>query len=62
MMVYDLLYTRHDRTWQLKTGSYPKLRLPHQWLTDQCHTAGLIVRHTETTPHGLQVLHTVKGL
>ncbi|MBU3064120.1 class I SAM-dependent methyltransferase [Nocardia sp. NEAU-G5] len=60
VMVHDLLHTRLDGTWHLHTGRYPKLRLPHQWLADQCRTAGLDVRHTETTPHGLQILHTVK--
>ncbi|MDH6680036.1 SAM-dependent methyltransferase [Rhodococcus sp. LBL1] len=58
--VYDLLHTRHDGAWQLKTGSYPKLRLPHQRLADQCHSADLVVRHVETTEHGLQLLHAVK--
>ena len=58
--VYDLLHTRHDGAWQMKTSSYPKLRLPHQWLADQCHAAGLVVRHVETTAHGMQVLHAVR--
>ncbi|WFR71575.1 class I SAM-dependent methyltransferase [Prescottella defluvii] len=58
--VYDLLHTRHDGAWQLKTSSYPKLRLPHQWLADQCHAADLVVRHVETNERGLQLLHAVK--
>ncbi|MFI6225152.1 class I SAM-dependent methyltransferase [Nocardia salmonicida] len=61
VMVHDLLHTRHAGAWQLTTGCYPKLRLPQQWLVDQCHRAGLAVRHCETTSSGLNVLHAVRG-
>jgi SAM-dependent methyltransferase len=60
VMVHDLLHTRHAGTWRLTTGSYPKLRLPHQWLIDRCRAAGLALRHCETTPSGMHVLHTVR--
>lgn len=57
---HDLLHTRRDGTWHLKTSSYPKLRLTPQWLTAQCHSAGLEVRHHEPDARGMQVLRAVK--
>lgn len=60
-MVYDILHTRRDGAWELRTGGYPKLRLPQDWLADRCRAAGLAVRHAETTPRGLHILHAVKG-
>lgn len=60
VLVHDLLHTRHDGAWHLKTSSYPKLRLSPQWLTDECRTAGLDIHHDETGPRGLRVLHAVK--
>ncbi|MER7792717.1 class I SAM-dependent methyltransferase [Streptomyces sp. NPDC097640] len=60
VQVHDLLHTRRDDTWHLKTGSYPKLRLSSEWLTTQCHAAGLHVRRNEAGPRGLYVLHAVK--
>ncbi|OUD04137.1 class I SAM-dependent methyltransferase [Streptomyces swartbergensis] len=61
VMVHDLLHTRHDDAWHLQTGSYPKLRLTPQWLTAQCHAAGLDVRRDEAGPRGLRVLHVIKS-
>lgn len=59
--VHDLLHIRHDDAWALTTDSYPKLRLPHHWLRDRCRAAGLDIRHDETGPGGLRVLHAVKS-
>ncbi|PGH49528.1 bifunctional 2-polyprenyl-6-hydroxyphenol methylase/3-demethylubiquinol 3-O-methyltransferase UbiG [Streptomyces sp. Ru87] len=60
VLVHDLVHTRHADSWKLKTSSYPKLRLSPQWLTDQCHAAGLDVRRHAAGPRGLYVLHAVK--
>ncbi|WP_227833688.1 class I SAM-dependent methyltransferase [Nocardia macrotermitis] len=57
VMVWDILHTRHGDTWKLDKGSYPKLRLSTQWLVDQFRANNLHMQHTETTPHGLTVLH-----
>ncbi|MFH9009613.1 class I SAM-dependent methyltransferase [Streptomyces afghaniensis] len=61
VLVHDLLHTRRGSAWHLKTGSYPKLRLSPQWLTAQCHAAGLDVRRDEAGPRGLRVLHVIKS-
>ncbi|GAA4934580.1 class I SAM-dependent methyltransferase [Streptomyces coeruleoprunus] len=60
VLVHDLLHTRQDDTWHLKTSSYPKLRLAPEWLTDQCAAAGLVIHHDEAGPRGLRVLHAVR--
>ncbi|WP_329624925.1 class I SAM-dependent methyltransferase [Streptomyces sp. NBC_01255] len=60
VLVHDLLHTRRDGAWHLTTGSYPKLRLAPTWVADQCRAAGLVIRHDETGPRGMHVLHAVK--
>ncbi|WP_030950953.1 hypothetical protein [Streptomyces sp. NRRL S-481] len=60
VLIHDLLHTRRDGAWHLKSSSYPKLRLAAQWLTDQCRMAGLTIRHDEAGPRGLRVLHAIK--
>ncbi|MGG2464659.1 class I SAM-dependent methyltransferase [Streptomyces sp. RGM 3693] len=60
VLVHDLLHTRSATGWELQASSYPKLRIPAQWLAGQCRAAGLEVRHDETGPRGLRVLHAVK--
>ncbi|RKN43041.1 class I SAM-dependent methyltransferase [Streptomyces hoynatensis] len=60
VLVHDLLHTRRDGAWHLKTGSYPKLRLAPAWLAAQCRAAGLEIRHDEATPSGLRLLHAAK--
>lgn len=60
--VHDLVHSRaDDGTWQLRTSSYPKLRIASGWLERQCGEAGLTVRHSAPGARGLQVLHAVKG-
>ncbi|MFI1198060.1 class I SAM-dependent methyltransferase [Streptomyces sp. BHT-5-2] len=60
VMVNDLLHTRTAAGWEMRTSSYPKLRIPAQWLAEQCRAAGLDVRRDETGPRGLRILHAVK--
>ncbi|MFE0451701.1 class I SAM-dependent methyltransferase [Streptomyces sp. NPDC058914] len=60
VLVHDLLHVRQEGAWHLKTSSYPKLRLSSRWLTEECRAAGLAVRHDDTGPRGLRVLHAVK--
>lgn len=60
VLVHDLLYTRHADTWNLSTGSYPKLRLPHSWVTERCRAAGLAVGYEDIGAGGLRVIHAVK--
>ncbi|MEW1655087.1 methyltransferase domain-containing protein [Streptomyces sp. NPDC093707] len=60
VLVNDLLHTRSATGWELRTSSYPKLRLAARWVADQCRAAGLEVRHDEAGPRGLRVLHAVK--
>lgn len=60
VLVHDLLYTRHGDTWNLTTGSYPKLRLPHSWVAGRCRAAGLDIRYDDTGPGGLRLLHAIK--
>jgi hypothetical protein len=56
-----VLHDRRGGSWNLTTGSYPELRIPHRWLTDQCHAAGLRVHHDDIGPGGLRVLHAVRS-
>ncbi|TDD84554.1 class I SAM-dependent methyltransferase [Saccharopolyspora karakumensis] len=58
--IHDLLYTQDNNTWNLQVDSYPKLRISPQALGDQCNTAGLDIRHHETSPNGMRVLHAQK--
>lgn len=60
VLVHDLLYTRSGDTWTQQVGSYPKLRLAHDWLADQCRAAGLEIRRDEVGPAGMRVFHAVK--
>ncbi|MDT9690278.1 class I SAM-dependent methyltransferase [Streptomyces sp. P9(2023)] len=60
VLVHDLLHTRRDGEWHLTAGSYPKLRLASSWVADQCRAAGLVIRHDQTGPRGMHVLHAVK--
>ncbi|WP_395366963.1 class I SAM-dependent methyltransferase [Streptomyces sp. YH02] len=60
VMVHDLLHTRTEGEWHLQVGSYPKLRLAADWLTDEALRAGLEVRHSAVGPRGMRVLHAVK--
>lgn len=60
VVVHDLLHTRRDDAWTLTADSYPKLRLPHQWLSAQCRAAGLDIAYNDTGPGGLRVLRAVK--
>ncbi|CAL9455246.1 hypothetical protein SUDANB15_02508 [Streptomyces sp. enrichment culture] len=58
--VHDLVHTRTGDTWQLRTGSYPKLRLGSAWVAAQCRAAGLRVTHDAPGPRGLHVIIAVK--
>ncbi|SOD63932.1 Methyltransferase domain-containing protein [Streptomyces zhaozhouensis] len=45
VVVHDLVHVRErvGEDWTLKTGSYRKLRVSHEWVLRQCATAGLRV-------------------
>ncbi|MFE3961059.1 class I SAM-dependent methyltransferase [Nocardia sp. NPDC059091] len=60
VLVHDLLHTWDGCGWNLMNGSYPKLRLSYQWLTEKCRAAGLDVHHDDNSPCGMQILHAVK--
>lgn len=60
VMVHDLLHIRVGEEWELRTSSYPKLRLAPSWLAQQCRTAGLKIRHDEVGQGGMRILHAVK--
>ncbi|WP_331766134.1 class I SAM-dependent methyltransferase [Embleya sp. NBC_00896] len=60
VMVHDLLHTRAEDAWNLQAGSYPKLRIAPEWLSAQCHEAGLDIRDDTTGPRGMRLLHAVK--
>ncbi|WP_369201481.1 class I SAM-dependent methyltransferase [Streptomyces sp. PU-14G] len=60
VLVHDLVHTRQVDGWELRTSSYPKLRLSPRWLTDQCRAAGLDVRRHAAGSRGMYVLHAVK--
>ncbi|MGP3989103.1 class I SAM-dependent methyltransferase [Streptomyces sp. 3N207] len=60
LLVHDLLHTRDGAGWHLETSAYPKLRLTAGRLEEQCAEVGLRVRHHETGPRGMRVLHAVK--
>ncbi|MER7083569.1 Methyltransferase domain-containing protein [Saccharopolyspora kobensis] len=60
VLVHDLLHVRSGNGWALEVSSYPKLRLPPAWLTEQCRAAGLQVWRETTGPRGLCTLHVVK--
>uniref|UniRef100_A0AAU2JZP0 Class I SAM-dependent methyltransferase n=1 Tax=Streptomyces sp. NBC_00049 TaxID=2903617 RepID=A0AAU2JZP0_9ACTN len=60
VQVHDLLHTRVDGEWSLRTSSYPKLRIGADWLAGRCRAAGLEVRHDATGARGMRVLHARK--
>ncbi|MFB7462414.1 methyltransferase domain-containing protein [Streptomyces sp. NPDC056224] len=60
VMVHDLLHTRVDGEWTLRTSSYPKLRIGADWLAGQCRSAGLEVAHDAAGARGMHVLHARK--
>ncbi|MFG2982159.1 hypothetical protein ACGFYQ_13020 [Streptomyces sp. NPDC048258] len=57
VMVHDLLHTRVDGEWSLRTSSYPKLRIGAGRLAAQCRSAGLEVTHEAAGARGMRVLH-----
>lgn len=61
VLVHDLLHIRSGGTWKQQVGSYPKLRLAHDWLADRCRAAGLDIRHDDVGPGGMRVLHARKS-
>jgi SAM-dependent methyltransferase len=54
VVVHDLVHTRRGPgdDWTLRTSSYRKLRLAHDWVLEQCRTAGLRVTHDRPGPGG----------
>ncbi|MFD9377872.1 class I SAM-dependent methyltransferase [Streptomyces sp. NPDC059999] len=60
VMVHDLLHTRSEGEWSLRVGTYPKLRLPSDWLSGEARRAGLQVQHATADPPGLRILHAIK--
>jgi hypothetical protein len=50
--VHDILHQRENGAWQLRTSSYPKLRLSPHWVGEQLSSLGLTVR-SETSPSGM---------
>lgn len=50
--VYDLLHERRDVGWQLRIGSYPKLRLDPTWVAETLTGLGLAVQQ-DTAPDGM---------
>lgn len=60
VLVHDVVHTRDGDAWQMRVGSYPKLRIAPTWLSERCQAAGLQVRHDDLGPRGLRVLHAVK--
>ncbi|MFJ3518782.1 MULTISPECIES: class I SAM-dependent methyltransferase [unclassified Streptomyces] len=60
VMVHDLLHTRADGEWTLRTSSYPKLRIPAERLAAQCREAGLEISHDAAGARGMRVLHARK--
>ncbi|MGW5646828.1 class I SAM-dependent methyltransferase [Saccharopolyspora sp. NPDC003752] len=62
VLVHDLLHVRSGDRWELAVSSYPKLRLPPAWLTEQCRVAGLEIRRDVVGPQGLCTLHAVRRL
>ncbi|MFF7244712.1 class I SAM-dependent methyltransferase [Embleya sp. NPDC008237] len=60
VMIHDLVHTRAGDSWNLQAGSYPKLRIGSDWLSEQCRRAGLDVRDDTAGPRGIRILHAVK--
>jgi SAM-dependent methyltransferase len=50
--VHDLLHERTEGRWQLRVGSYVKLRLAPQWVILQLEATGLAVQR-DTVPGGM---------
>jgi 2-polyprenyl-3-methyl-5-hydroxy-6-metoxy-1,4-benzoquinol methylase len=50
--VHDLLHQRENDSWQLRAGSYLKLRLSPQWVTEQLTSLGLAVQR-DISPGGM---------
>lgn len=47
VMVTDILYTRENEKWNLKTGSYPKLRLEREFIFNSLKNAGFSINFSE---------------
>ncbi|MFG2989159.1 class I SAM-dependent methyltransferase [Streptomyces sp. NPDC048257] len=60
VMVHDILHTRVDGEWTLRTSSYPKLRIPADRLAALCREAGLDLSHDAPGERGMRVLHARK--
>jgi 2-polyprenyl-3-methyl-5-hydroxy-6-metoxy-1,4-benzoquinol methylase len=52
VIVHDLLYQRDGGSWRLLASSYPKLRLPPQWVVERLSSLGLIV-FRDAAPGGM---------
>jgi hypothetical protein len=50
--VHDVLHERNGDTWQLKVGTYRKLRLDPEWISASLHDRGFSVR-AEAGPAGM---------
>jgi 2-polyprenyl-3-methyl-5-hydroxy-6-metoxy-1,4-benzoquinol methylase len=50
--VHDLLHQREGGAWRLRASSYPKLRLPPEWVVEHLSSLGLSVRR-DTAPGGM---------
>jgi len=58
--VHDMLHERNAGTWQLRVGTYRKLRLDPQWLAAALHARGFSAR-VEPGPAGMVRLIAVRG-
>jgi len=54
--VHDLVYTHGPEGWMLNKGSYPKLRLSADWLTQQLEAAGLTVEFEGSAGRLLEIV------
>lgn len=59
--VHDIVHTRSGDTWTQRVSSYPKLRIPTDWLAAECGWAGLAVEHSATGERGMHVLVAAKA-
>ncbi len=48
VVVYDILYEKHEGMWRQKVSSYPKLRLKHRVVVDTLAACGVVVAAQET--------------
>jgi 2-polyprenyl-3-methyl-5-hydroxy-6-metoxy-1,4-benzoquinol methylase len=59
--VHDLLHQREGGAWRLRASSYPKLRLPPEWVVEHLSSLGLSVRRDTASGGMIRITARMPG-